>query len=382
MNNQSTALTETTLDRKRVGDMKIDRFAGLTFAEYREAIEFAKIMCQARHSIPAYLKQNVGDCLAILTQALRWRLEPYWLAQHSYIARDNNDSLIVYDAAVYAAIVLSVAPIKSRPRYSYQEDGDNRRCTVTATFVGETEAHSYTTPPLSKCRPPHNDRGQIKGSPLWERDADQQLGYYAVRNWGRRHCPDILGGVYDRDEFETISQDGATFERVVNPLGDDEGNGAPVGLADGSHHRSGSTGGTVVLERERATVPTSKVPAGSGSKAAHDGPAGNGAAAPGWGDGEGAAATSQQQQASSAAGEATTTPANHDRFPEPWIKRTGAEYVAYAIAWIGRAKSIDEINTRYRAERTIRNGLCSALDEDQLAALLKAKAGAEARFKP
>lgn len=210
MNDQPrTELTtvETPLDRRRVGDMKIEKFGGLTFSEYREAVEFAKIMCQARHTIPKFLKQNVGDCLAVITQSLRWNLEPFWIAQHSYVAKPNDpDSLIAYDSAVFSAIVESAGILKSRPRYTYAGEGEERTCTVAATFIGETEPHDYTTPPLKTCRPRRNEQGNVRGSPLWDKDPDQQLGYYAMRNFGRRHCAAVLGGIYDRDEYEEASQ--------------------------------------------------------------------------------------------------------------------------------------------------------------------------------
>jgi hypothetical protein len=199
---------ETPLDRRRVGDMTIERFGGLTFTEYREAVEFAKIVCQARNGIPAYLKQNVGDCLIIITQALRFDIEACWMLQHSYVTKpDSENSLIAYDSAVHAAIVLSKGRLQGRPKYSFSGEGEERRCTVTAKFIGDDESYEYTTPPIRQCRPPRGDKGYIKGSPLWEKDPDQQLGYYAMRNWGRRHCPDILGGVYDRDEFESSTQE-------------------------------------------------------------------------------------------------------------------------------------------------------------------------------
>jgi len=383
--NQTTALVETSLDRRRIGDMKIDKFSGLTFGEYREAVEFAKLVAQAKHSIPAYLKQNPGDCLAIITQALRWRMEPFWLAQHSYIARADETSLIAYDAAVHAAIVLSVANINGRPRYSYQDEGDQRTCTVQATFVGETAPHTYTTPPLGKCRPPRNERGQIKGSPLWEKDPDQQLGYYAIRNWGRRYCPDLLGGVYDVEEFEHTSQELTTFEHVTNPLGDAEGDEVPAGH------------------------PGPPVPRQAG-------PAGNGAAAPSPAPQPEAAAPTQQQDnvakrqqaqvapeevtgarqavpvstgaearniaigASSEAGEASKP--KPDSFPEPHVKRTGDEYVAYCLGWIARESSATGIDDRWKRERRIRNSLgTGSLDENQLATITRAKMQAEARIK-
>ena len=58
---------------------------------------------------------------------------------------------------------------------------------------------------------------QPKNSPLWKTDPDQQLGYYTIRAWARRHRPDVLLGVYDREEAATMSrEDGAatSFEQL------------------------------------------------------------------------------------------------------------------------------------------------------------------------
>src|SRR5215831_1623825 len=202
LSQQLTRIDEP-MERKRVGDMVVTKWAGLTFNEYREAIEFSKLMAQARNSVPAYLKQNPGDCLAIVTQALRWHLEPYWVAQHSYVAR--AESLIAYDSAVHTAIQLSSGILTGRPLYSFNGEGEERTCTVQCQ-IGQ-QVLDYITPPLRQCRPPKNEQGVVKGSPLWTKDPDQQLGYYAVRNFGRRHAPELLGGVYDREEFENTTQD-------------------------------------------------------------------------------------------------------------------------------------------------------------------------------
>ena len=67
---QQLTRIDQPMERKRVGDMVVNKFAGLTFQEYRECIEFAKLMSQAKHSVPAYLKENAGDCLAIIVGLL------------------------------------------------------------------------------------------------------------------------------------------------------------------------------------------------------------------------------------------------------------------------------------------------------------------------
>ena len=43
---------------------------------------------------------------------------------------------------------------------------------------------------------------KVKNSPLWTQAADQQLWYYGTRSWARRFVPDVLLGIYSRDELE------------------------------------------------------------------------------------------------------------------------------------------------------------------------------------
>src|SRR3974390_1468403 len=118
---QEISRIDAPLERRRLGDMSIDRFAGLKFDEYRQAVEFSKLVAQAKHGILPYLLQNTGDCLVVCTQALRWKIEPVWTMQHSYVTR--ADGVIAYDSAVHAAIILSSELLKERPRYSFDGEG-------------------------------------------------------------------------------------------------------------------------------------------------------------------------------------------------------------------------------------------------------------------
>ena len=310
LSQQLTRIDEP-MERKRVGDMVVNRWAGLTFNEYREAIEFSKLMSQARHSVPGYLKQNPGDCLAIVTQSLRWRLEPYWVAQHSYVAKDEG--LIAYDSAVHAAILLSSGLLKERPRYSYSGENGERTCTVAATFKGESEALEYTSPPLKKCR---------KNSPLWATDPDQQLGYYAVRNWGRRHAPELLGGVWDKEEFENTTQD----ETDITP--------PSPRLMDRLPGKVEAISG----------FQTDVVDAGLAKKAE---------------------AAKAERKSAKASGEATgeaTASAPADPAPQaeqsaparPKLPETADEYMAYAAKWIEKLTDEEELKARWDGEKDMR----------------------------
>lgn len=190
------ARIDTPLDRKTLNEMEVSKFAGLTFQSYQDAIDFSKVVTHAKYGLPGFLKNNAADCLIIVTQALRWRLEPVWVMQHAYVTK--QDGIFAYDSFVFGAILNASGLLRGRPRYTYTGQGEQRICTISATFRDEAEPHSYSTPPLKVCR---------KNSPLWVADPDQQLAYFAVRSFARRYIPELLGGVYTRDEFEETTQE-------------------------------------------------------------------------------------------------------------------------------------------------------------------------------
>jgi hypothetical protein len=153
-----------------------------------DIVEFAKFMCQSNAGIPAYLRGNAPDCAAITMQALKWNFDPFSVAQKSYKVKD----VLAYEAQLIAAVVNTRSGIKGRLKYFYDGEGSTLTCTVTGILDGEE--YSYTSPPVGSIT--------TKNSPLWKTDPQQQLGYYSARSWARRYTPEVLLGVYDRDEAE------------------------------------------------------------------------------------------------------------------------------------------------------------------------------------
>lgn len=152
-----------------------------------DVVAFASVMARAGSAIPAHLRQKEGDCLAVSMLALHWEMNPFMVAMKSYKVGD----VIAYESQLIAAVLNTRAPLKSRLIYSYSGEGPELTCTVTGTFRDGT-VQSYTSPRIGDIR--------IKNSPLWKDDPPQQLGYYSVRSWGRRYCPEVIMGVYDREE--------------------------------------------------------------------------------------------------------------------------------------------------------------------------------------
>jgi hypothetical protein len=323
---QQLSRIDAPMERKRLGDMEVSKFAGLSFQEYRECVEFAKLASQSRHGIPPYLRGNPGDCLVITTQALRWRIEPIWTMQHSYIAK--AESLIAYDSAVHNAIVLSSGILKSRPRYTFDGQDEMRTCTVSAWIKGEEHPHEYTTPPLSKCRPARNESGVVKGSPLWDKDTDQMLAYYGMRSWSRRFAPELLAGVYDREEFsETTQEETAVMPPSPNLMarlpGKMEGAGFQENVVD--------QGLAEEAEKQAADAKAERK-AHSRAGKAKEGPS----------EGEPA-------QSPAPAEAAPAPPAEPARPPE-----TAGEYQVYCMKWIEATTDPDNLEARWDGETDMR----------------------------
>lgn len=147
----------------------------------------AESLANSALSIPKELKGNIGDCLAIVTQAMIWGLNPFGVAQKAHVINGK----LGYEAQLVNAVVMQSGAIQGSFHYEYEGD----RCRVGAVLRGEStitwgewlSAATVTT----------------KNSPLWKTNPKQQMGYLQVKNWARAYCPGALLGIYSSDELET-----------------------------------------------------------------------------------------------------------------------------------------------------------------------------------
>ncbi len=171
---------------------------------YRQTMELAKTMSIAKYSIPVFLRGNLGDCLTIRELAMETGFGASRIARHTSVIKD----VLSFDGQLVHAIILRMAPLQGRPRFSFEGEGDEKVCVVTGTFKGEVEPCVYRSPPLGKITP--------KNSPLWATDPEQQFCYFSIRRWARRYCPDVLLGIYSKDDIED-SHIGAENAKDVSP---------------------------------------------------------------------------------------------------------------------------------------------------------------------
>ena len=150
--------------------------------------EVAHMLAKSDILVPKAFRGKPDLCLGIAYQAALWGTDPVATAKKSYLVNDQ----IAYEAQLINAICLR--HFDDRPTYRYEGEGAQRYVTVTARVNGQVL--TYTSPRVAVIHP--------KNSPNWKTDPDQQLSYFAIRAFARRHMPDVLLGVYAVDELQSV----------------------------------------------------------------------------------------------------------------------------------------------------------------------------------
>jgi hypothetical protein len=197
---------------------------GVDYANLKDMVDAAKLLSAAGEMIPPFLRGNVGGMFANCLRAQELGISPLTLANWTYAVENKGVTRIAYESQMFHALIEARAPTKDRLKVWYEGEGDDLKCFVSATFRGETEprqwppkdqAHLYT---LGKLRPGKNDYGKTKGSPLWDTKPPLQLFYNISRDFARVFFPDVLGGMYGKDEMEDVGfTDVSQTARDVSP---------------------------------------------------------------------------------------------------------------------------------------------------------------------
>lgn len=167
--------------------------SGVAFAHAGEMIAFANLMAKAGEAVPPQFRDNPGGCLAVISDSIAFGIHPFALARQAYFVGGT----LAYMAQAISAMIIARAPIVRRPHYAFEGDGDAMVCTVTVTTTdGDVIEH----------RSPKINEIAVRNAPNWKHDRQQQLGYYTIRAMARRHFPDILMGIYSREEAENFRQ--------------------------------------------------------------------------------------------------------------------------------------------------------------------------------
>lgn len=162
--------------------------------------QLAEDMAGSKITVPKHLQGSVGDCMAVITQAMQWNFNHIAVAQKTHIV----NGALGYESQLIIAALNASPLLATRINFAWEGDwrnvdgkadkSDDRAAIAFARLRGESEPRVL--------RVSMAQVGGVRNSPLWAADPRQQLAYLAGKKWGRLHAPDVILGVYSPDELE------------------------------------------------------------------------------------------------------------------------------------------------------------------------------------
>lgn len=192
----------------------------LDSASMESMLRVADLMASSRVTIPDHLKKSPGDCMAVVMQAMQWKMNPFAVAQKTHLSQGGA---LGYEAQLINAVIVATGAIKEEPEFEFigdwskvlgkveerkseksggkyyvaaysksDEDGLGVICRVTMASGNKREIRVM----MSQCYP--------RFSTQWATDPQQQITYVAVRKIARRYAPGAILGVYTPEELDEM----------------------------------------------------------------------------------------------------------------------------------------------------------------------------------
>lgn len=204
-------------------------------------VHFAEFMASGKSTLPKHLQGSPADCMAVVIQAMQWKMNPYAVAQKTHLVGDT----LGYEAQLVHAVVTASGAITDDD-FDYEFYGDWSK--VIGNFLTKKNQNNkpYQVPnwtaddekgcgviikaTLAKSGKEKVldlllSQATVRNSTLWASDPKQQLAYLAVKRWARLHVPGVMLGVYTRDEIEDIPaepREKVIDDGVIKRPGDDQ----------------------------------------------------------------------------------------------------------------------------------------------------------------
>lgn len=151
----------------------------------------AQMMSRA-NLVPEHLRGEgkLSDCFLVVSQAFRWGMDPFAVAQCTYVTKGK----LGYEGKLVAAVVNTSGRLTAPLSYTYSGAGKDRTVVVAGRFRGESAERTVSG----------TVGGWATSNEQWTKAADQMLAYRGAREWARRHMPEAVLGVQADDEIEAI----------------------------------------------------------------------------------------------------------------------------------------------------------------------------------
>lgn len=199
---------------------------------------FANKMAKGSVTVPRHFIGKEGDCFAVCLQAMQWRMNPFAVAQRTFISPAGS---LGYEGTLVAAALSTSGALEGDLRYEYIGDWSKVRGKwekrESKNSSGSGEAKFYIVATYSKADEQGlgvRAIGRLRGeredrivelfmdqcyprfSTQWANNPEQQIVYAVDRVWARRHKPSVMLGVYTEDE---INDPGVKFMGPADVVG-------------------------------------------------------------------------------------------------------------------------------------------------------------------
>lgn len=170
------------------------------------------LMSRAGPMLPKHCQDLPAICLAVTMRALQWGFDPFGLAMELFQAKDGGP--VGYQAKVFVSALSQCTGIRLQYRFEGEYELSDKpalsgkgNTVAPRAAKGDRRCIAYWTDEngevLEVATPKLDDIG-IKNSALWHNNPDQQLAYYAGRDWVRRYRPEVMLGAYSADEVAAM----------------------------------------------------------------------------------------------------------------------------------------------------------------------------------
>lgn len=169
----------------------------------------ADTMSQGVIMTPEHLRGKPADCMAVVMQAARWKMDPFVVAGKTFPIKGR----LGYESQLIVAAMQSTGAVKSRFHYEYGgvwPNGNDAWVKCGAILAGESE--------IQWGEPLYIAQVSTKNSPLWKDDPKQQGAYLATKRWSRLYAPGAVLGVYSLDELEQMPERDVTPQREESAI--------------------------------------------------------------------------------------------------------------------------------------------------------------------
>lgn len=161
----------------------------LTPTNLEAGLRLADLMSKAK-LVPQHLQGQPSDCLLVISQAARWGMDPFAVAQSTAVVRGK----LCYEGKLVAAALVATRAIEEGGLdYEFEGEGQGMSIIISGTPRGSGKLRTM--------------RGSVLGwrteNGQWDKDPQSMLVYRGTRQWARLYAPACILGVVTPDEVDT-----------------------------------------------------------------------------------------------------------------------------------------------------------------------------------